>query len=364
MAGKRKICFCTVAKNRLHHLRETLPINIQANLDYERLQFVVLDYNSEDGLEGWMKSQMVEHLRSEKLVFYKTTDPAFFNRSHSRNMVMKLAEGDIVCNIDADNFTGPFFAKYVNDCFQADQNIFICTYSSDRNPRKDVLGRICLKKIDFTSIGGYDESMEHYGFEDYDLINRLQLLGLKRIVIDKPEFLNVITHSDYERISEERIMKLFHRLYIQYIDQASSKIIILLKNGTCLIGKLIDCESLYSGDPVRAFSHSYYDYEYNLENEKWAEGKWIENEKALRLNTVTKEIRLKKHKTGVLINSGNTFYEITDKDLIIELLLFYSEFLNRASMKKNLDLNNVKLSNNDFGRGTVFKNFDNKVISI
>jgi len=275
-------------------------------------------------------------------------------------MVMKLAECDIVCNIDADNFTGPSFAKYINGCFQSDENIFLSTYSPDKNIQADVLGRICLKKSDFLLLGGYDECMEYYGFEDYDLINRLELLGLKKTLIDRPTFLNAIKHSDYERISEEKITKLFHSLYVRYINAAKSEIIILLKNRVCLTWKLIDCKSLYSSNPVDAFDDSNYDYEYTLENEKWTEGEWLENEDMILLNTAKNEIKLKKYRNGAILKHFNKpFYSITDKDLITEILLFYSQFLNRNKMKRNLEVDKFMASNNNFGRGTVSKNFEN-----
>ena len=41
------IAFCTTVKGRTQHLRETLPRNLDAN---PRSKFIVLDYNSEDGL--------------------------------------------------------------------------------------------------------------------------------------------------------------------------------------------------------------------------------------------------------------------------------------------------------------------------
>lgn len=359
MKRKLKICFCTVVKNRLHHLKETIIKNIQFNSDYEELQFLVLDYNSEDGLQDWMMSNMSKYIGSGKLIFFRTNEPAFFHRSHSRNMAMRLADCEIVCNVDADNFTGPSFAKYINDCFQVDKNIFICAHSLATNNPADVLGRVCVRKSDFLTVGGYDESMESYGFEDYDIINRLGLLGLKKMVIEEPAFLNAIRHSDYERISEEKIMKLFHSLYVNYISVTKSKIIILLKNSVCMTGKLIDWESVYSANPTAAFSDRKYDHKYTLENEKWILGEWRENDTALFLNQNTNVIEFKKTGNGRLKYYNKTFYPINDTGLVVQILFFYSQFLNRNKMKSNLDNGPVLLLNEKSGTGVVFKNFEN-----
>ena len=360
MKKKLKICFCTVVKNRLHHLKVTLIKNLESNLDYEQLQFLILDYNSDDGVDEWVRVNMEQYLLNGKLVFYKTSEPAFFHRSHSRNMAMLLSNSDIVCNIDADNFTGPSFANYINDSFQTNPNIFLSTYSKERNNKADVLGRICIRMKDFQLINGYDESMEHYGFEDYDLINRLEHLGLRKVLIEDPEFLNVIKHSDYERISEEKIMKLFNGLYVRYISAAKSEVMIFLKNKVCIIGKIIDCESFYSEDPINAFIDSKYEYEYTLDNKKWEEGEWMETNEILQINTRLKVITFKKRKNNSLKFSNKIFYSITDSSLIIEIILFYSQFLNRNRMK--LITTKEKNEKSFSGQGNGVKNFDKTII--
>ena len=40
--------------NRLYHIRETLPRNVRDNKDYPYVEFVLLDYGSDDGLEDWV----------------------------------------------------------------------------------------------------------------------------------------------------------------------------------------------------------------------------------------------------------------------------------------------------------------------
>ena len=92
--------------NRLSHLKKTLEKNICDNLVYENLEFILLDYNSTDGLENWAKNDLKNYIEKGILKYYRTSEPNSFHRSHSRNVAMKLASGDIVCNLDADNFLG------------------------------------------------------------------------------------------------------------------------------------------------------------------------------------------------------------------------------------------------------------------
>ncbi|KKL80749.1 hypothetical protein LCGC14_2001600, partial [marine sediment metagenome] len=49
-----KISFCTTCMGRLYNLKETLPKNIEANGEYPNVEFVILDYNSSDGLGDWV----------------------------------------------------------------------------------------------------------------------------------------------------------------------------------------------------------------------------------------------------------------------------------------------------------------------
>jgi hypothetical protein len=91
---------------RLHHLCETLPKNIEDNI-YPNVEFVILNYNSPDNLDEWMK-QYVQLMDDGKILYLKESTIRFYSMTHSRNVAFKAATGDIVCNVDADNFTGNF----------------------------------------------------------------------------------------------------------------------------------------------------------------------------------------------------------------------------------------------------------------
>src|SRR5882724_5541287 len=87
--GKRKeiiqISYCTTCMGRLHHLRQTLPANLEANAGLP-VQFVVLDYNSRDGLGDWMRSHFQAQTESGKVVYARTSEPRFFNMAHAKNL--------------------------------------------------------------------------------------------------------------------------------------------------------------------------------------------------------------------------------------------------------------------------------------
>jgi len=175
-----KISFCTTCMGRLYDLKKTLLLNIKASKSYPNLEFVILNYNSKDGLEEWVKKNMMEHIESERLIYYKTSEPKYFDMSHAKNIVNKLSSGEIVNNLDADNYAFDnrginnkkipkmSWAHYLNKIANEfpKKAIFI---KSNRVPH----GRIGFYKNEFVDVlGGYDENLEGYGYEDFDIVER------------------------------------------------------------------------------------------------------------------------------------------------------------------------------------------------
>ena len=168
-----KISICTTSMNRLKDIKQTLLKNIADNMGYPNLEFVLLDYNSTDGLGAWVRTHCKKYLESGLLVFYRTEEPEFYDMSHARNVAFKLATGDIVNNVDADSFTNKGFAEYVNR--MANQQPSKAMFAKSRQLLR---GRLGFFKKEFISIrGGYDENLKNYGHDDQDLMNRAWELG-------------------------------------------------------------------------------------------------------------------------------------------------------------------------------------------
>ena len=175
-----KISFCTTCMGRLYDLKETLPKNIEDNKNYSNLEFVILDYNSNDNLGDWMKKNMFKHIETGRVSYYRTTEPKYFSMSHSRNIAFKVATGEIVNNLDADNYTASptknadeCWASYLNRLAnQQDEKAIFA------KGKRGMHGRIGFYKKDFIELlGGYDEDLLGYGHDDHDLVQRSWALG-------------------------------------------------------------------------------------------------------------------------------------------------------------------------------------------
>ena len=185
--------------NRLDDLMITLPANINANEGYPDLEFVLLDYGSSDGLGRWIRRRMMRHIKSGRLVYYRMDGPTHYSMTHSRNVAFKLATGDIVNSLDADNFTfdgkpvAMSWAHWLND-------------RADENPEKTVFcktrqitimhGRIGFYKKEFMALGGYDEDFKGYGHDDQDLVERAIGSGLKLVKWGSGYFYRIQTPSN------------------------------------------------------------------------------------------------------------------------------------------------------------------------
>ncbi len=350
--------------NRVQHLQQTLPINILSNQDYENCEFVVLDYNSSDKVEEYIKEELYDYIQNKKLVYYKTIEPSYFKRSHSRNLAFKLAKGDLVCNLDADNYTGQGFATYLNSIFNIHKDFFLTGMMFNNSEfSKDVLGRVCLTKNKFNELKGYDERMEGYGFEDIDLYSRLELAGLKRKAIDR-KYLTSIKHGNKCRILNEFAHNFLEEVLVSYLTPHATEFIIFYSNFcynkfTLIDNKRNHCiegynENLYSCPSI-------YKYDFSFKDDKVEEGTWMRSRSGIDIYSEKLE-KLKydnSHTQYIFINGDKKqrFFELKNSDLIDAIIMCFNQIKNRVIMDENQLNNRIVVNEHGYGNGKVYKNF-------
>lgn len=313
--------------NRLHHLQETLPMNLHDCESDDRVEFVILDYNSTDGLESWMNNNF--RFFSPKVVYYKTTEPLYYNRSHSRNMAFRLASGDIVCNLDADNYVGKGFVKYIEQVFKQNQSVFVVPKDENLG---DTFGKICMTKEDFLQIRGYDEAIKGYGFEDNDIKNRLLNLGRKEVGFEQTAFLKAITHPEEDRIKNEFIYKHLKMLFVEKISYQKSKLIFVYKD--------LSYESAIVVDSFFTF----FDNQETFVKPTEVLNRYFILDKTTEKGTFDDE----------LVKSAT---KIENKETIISVINFYSQLTNKLQFMDNFHNKRIAVNDAGFGKGSVIKNF-------
>lgn len=198
------ISLCVSCKGRLHHLRETLPRNLFDNADYPSLELVVLDYNSTDGLSDWMQRNLSSYMDAGRVSYFRSRHPKFFNISHAKNLALRLAKGDIIGIVDADNFTGKGYAYYLADNVQPGTFLVGCRMQENSfQPADDegCVGRFALRREAFYEIGGMNEELVGWGYEDIDFYSRLMAKGHRCRSLPH-QYTTCIPHTDAERSRE------------------------------------------------------------------------------------------------------------------------------------------------------------------
>lgn len=335
-------------------MRQTLPRSIAENADFfPNVEFVLLDYNSKDGLEDWVKTTMKMHLDQGVLVYLKTTDPQYFHRSHSRNMAFRNASGDVLVNLDADNFAGKGFAAYVDHHFQQKRNIYMVPDRS-RADLGGAFGKVCLRKSDFMKVGGYDERISGWGYEDTDLFFRLQLLGLKERKIINPRYLQYIDHSNEERIKNQRNFDTVKWVYVG-LAGSRSEVMLFYKDGTLERGTVID-----NNQNVVALTGS---SALTLVEPEWIKGTWNQEGNVMQLtysNRKPDRESFRVGNAGTIISSNEeqkVFTKIQSNKLINYSLMVNEAIKNYIIFKSNADNKIISVNDQLFGSGSIVRNF-------
>lgn len=207
-----KISLCTTCMGRAHHLKQTLARNLADSVDWaqpEAVEFVILDYSSPDDLAEWITTDagLRPYFDAGILKFARSDGHTKFRHSHAKNMAHALATGDFVCNVDADNFVGFGFTRYLRATFRRRPNVIVATNRLDARlnlgVHKGSMGRIALSKANFDLLGGYDESPRFRGWsgEDSDLLIRAVRMFMRPVLIRERRFLRVVQHPDLDRVA-------------------------------------------------------------------------------------------------------------------------------------------------------------------
>jgi predicted glycosyltransferase involved in capsule biosynthesis len=175
--------------NRFHHLKRTFHHNLANIIRFgNEVEWVIVNYNSRDRMDEELRAYR-SFTAGGNLQYYRTTDFAYFNYSHSKNLAHILAGGDYVVNLDADNLLERDGVSKILRAFSERPDAVLQGYG----------GLIGLKKSHFLSLGGYDEDFKGWGHEDNDLIRRAKSFGLEHFQLDCLK--GRIEHDDEERLS-------------------------------------------------------------------------------------------------------------------------------------------------------------------
>lgn len=190
----KSLSFCTTCRNRLWQLKETLPQNLQSINDGHEI--VLVDYGSTDGLDDWIWSKYEQFIQDKKLVFFQVKNEVRWNIARAKNLAHRLASGDYLFNLDADNFVLPTDIKLIEKA----RDLKLNSWQFSGFLPDGSFGRIGVPKSVFNDMGGYDEALPPMGGQDVDLLRRLA--SVHKTARLYPPARSAITNSSYDKVKE------------------------------------------------------------------------------------------------------------------------------------------------------------------
>ena len=174
-----KISFCTTCKNRLWQLARAMPQNLVAIQADGCAEMVLVNYNSQDGLDEWI-GQFRSAIEAGALRYVHERSDPYFHTARAKNLAHFAATGEFVVNLDADNFIGDTIARY-RRLWGDNSETVIHGFCGDFGDGS--YGRIGMAKRHFIALGGYDEEMLSGAGDDWDLLRRAKASGLRFITL-------------------------------------------------------------------------------------------------------------------------------------------------------------------------------------
>jgi glycosyltransferase involved in cell wall biosynthesis len=174
----------TPNRNRIDHLNAVLP-SWQRNSAVAEI--VVVDYGSDPAIS------LASFQSDAKIKIVRVNEDGPWRIGRAINAGVDFASSAFICKLDSD-------VRITDDDFLAglcpSKTFFRGDYRSSISN-----GQVVFAKDDWRSVGGYNEWLSGYGFDDSDYYNRLKAAGIQESFIGSG--LAELTHGDDLRLSGE-----------------------------------------------------------------------------------------------------------------------------------------------------------------
>lgn len=167
-----KISFCTTCKGRLWQLEQTLPHNL--SMLRNDCEIVLLDYQSPDKLRDYIFSNFEAELENGKLKYFYLNHDYNYTSSYAKNVAHKLATGDVLFNLDADNYIYDGLISELRTLTDSEW-LIPRLHGNDEGS----YGRLGYTRNTFYKMCGYNETIVGMKGDDGELNHRLLKAGYK-----------------------------------------------------------------------------------------------------------------------------------------------------------------------------------------
>jgi glycosyltransferase involved in cell wall biosynthesis len=182
---KSGVSLFTAIKNRNELFEEA----IKTWLEHKEIdEIIVVDWTSDRPVKA-----IIDNIQDERITLIRVEQQEKWVLAQAYNLAAKMTTYDHILKIDSD-------VKILHGFFDKHQLTYDHFYAGNwelaRNKNEIHLnGILFLKRSDFFSVGGYNEFLKTYGWDDSDIQNRLITKGLKKQNFDY-DTLSHIEHED------------------------------------------------------------------------------------------------------------------------------------------------------------------------
>jgi hypothetical protein len=212
--------------DRLFHLEQTYLKSINNTNSYGNREFILLNYNSQDDIDNWVKLNLNKFIENNIVKYYKVLNQKYWCAAHAKNICYKQATGDILINLDSDNILCSNYCEYIIDLFIR-EDIIVASNSKDQFGNHGCCGMIACKKDHFYSVNGYDESFcIGWGLDDTNFQFRCRMKNNLNLIIQDVKYNLCVSHNNEIRTKNcmiKNIQKTKHISELLLIKINSSK---------------------------------------------------------------------------------------------------------------------------------------------
>ena len=148
-------------------------------------RFIIVDWSSKD-----LPDELVAYFCSldERVSFVRVAGKDLFHMSGAFNFGVAHVKSEFVLKLDADHIFNPYYNFFdvhklgVGEFITGDWQCYVL--DNDFGFLKCLNGLLFSRVSDFRAVGGYNEELVGYGYEDHDLYSRLKAYGLVHRLLD------------------------------------------------------------------------------------------------------------------------------------------------------------------------------------
>ncbi|KAI0564065.1 Galactosyltransferase [Gracilaria domingensis] len=187
---EKGVSIVAACMNRQETLEKVLPTWLAVNGVKE---IVIVDWGSDPPLRPIVKPE-----RDPRLQLYRVKDESSWVLSRAYNLALNKSTKEHVIRTDCDYSLHPDILN-AHNLSNVNAGFYSGNWELARNENEVHLnGAMVMKRDMFWDVGGYDERIQTYGWDDEDLYTRLQASKLEKLNISY-DHVNHVSHGDGKR---------------------------------------------------------------------------------------------------------------------------------------------------------------------